>query len=474
MKSEKLFAGAKVRRLRQARSLNLEACARALGVSPSYLSQIETNRRPVSSRVLVDLIALFGVEPSTFDLDDGRRLVADLREASLDMDAEASAAPLGEIRQAVVAAPALARQFLALHRAYRRLEQRMVVLDEALGFDEAVARSALTPWEVVRDYFHYRNNYIDSIDGAAEDLAAAVGIGSGESPERLLEAALAARFGVSVDRDERGAGVLRAFDAPGLRVRIDATQPEASRAFQLAYQLAMLSFGPLIEAELAQSGLPAGTAREIGRIGLTNYAAGALLLPYGAFRAAAREMRHDLERLRLRFGASFEQICHRLSNLQRPGQAGTPFYFVRLDMAGNITKRHSATRLQFARFGGACPLWNVHEAFARPEEILVQIAETPDGVRHLCVAIGVVKRGGAYDQPVRRYALGLGCEIHNAGDLVYSDGLDLAARPARIGISCRICERGACTQRAFPPLDKALIAPADLREIVPYRLVERA
>jgi predicted transcriptional regulator len=184
-------------------------------------------------------------------------------------------------------------------------------------------------------------------------------------------------------------------------------------------------------------------------------------------------MRHDLERLKLRFQASLEQICHRLSNLQRPGQRGTPFYFVRVDMAGNITKRHSATRLQFARFGGACPLWNVHEAFARPDEILIQIAETPDGVRHLCIAVGVVKRGGAFDQPVRRYALGLGCEIQYARDLVYSDGLDLTARPARIGISCRICERGDCPQRAFPALDRDLQAPEDVREIVPYRLVVR-
>jgi predicted transcriptional regulator len=253
-------------------------------------------------------------------------------------------------------------------------------------------------------------------------------------------------------------------------VTLDATQPPSTRAFQLAYQAASLHFADLVEAELARSGLEGAEARDVCRVGLINYAAGALLLPYGKFLNAAQAFRHDLERLELRFQASREQVCHRLSTLQRPGHRGTPFYFLRMDLAGNITKRHSATRLQFARFGGACPLWNVHESFARPEQMLVQLAETPDGVRYLCVATSIIKRSGAFNQPARKYALALGCEVEHAAQVVYADGVDLAGPADPVGISCRICERTDCRQRAFPPLDRSIQVPADVREIVPYRM----
>jgi len=149
-------------------------------------------------------------------------------------------------------------------------------------------------------------------------------------------------------------------------------------------------------------------------------------MPYTAFLAAARETRHDLEMLARRFGASIEQVAHRLSTLQRPGAKGVPFFFVRVDQAGTITKRHSATRLQFARFGGACPLWNVHSAFETPGRFLRQLAETPDGVRYISIARDVSKAGGQFGAPTRRFAIALGCEVTHAGDIVYADGLDVS------------------------------------------------
>jgi XRE family transcriptional regulator, fatty acid utilization regulator len=466
---EKLFIGPKVRRLRQEKAWKLDACAARLGVSPSYLSQIETNQRPVTERVLMGLMQIFETDATAFEAGDDKRLVADLREASLDAALGQAPAPLAEVRNAAITTPNLARQFLALHRAYRRLELRLAALDEAIALDEASAISALLPYEEVRDYFHYKDNYVHSLDAAAEALDQELGV-TDEAPETRFERRLAQRHGVTVRRLQDSAGVLRRYDPAAGTVELDGSQPASSRAFQLAYQIAALEFGTLIEAELADAGLKSGAARDVCRVGLTNYAAGALLLPYSRFLAAAQAERHDLERLQLRFQASLEQVCHRLSNLQRPGQRGTPFYFVRLDQAGNITKRHSATPLQFARFGGACPLWNVHDAFSRPGEFLTQLIETPDGARHVCVAVSVVKRSGSYDQPPRKYALGLGCEARHAGALVYADGLDLGGRAARVGVSCRICERTDCRQRAFPALDRSLNVPADVREVVPYRL----
>ncbi|HSX56434.1 MAG TPA: short-chain fatty acyl-CoA regulator family protein, partial [Sphingomonas sp.] len=216
------------------------------------------------------------------------------------------------------------------------------------------------------------------------------------------------------------------------------------------------------------SGLASPAARELLSLGLANYAAGALLMPYSAFRAAAREVRHDIDRLRQRFGVSFEQACHRLSTLQRPGAAGLPFFFCRVDMAGNITKRHSATRLQFAALGGACPLWIVHEAVAIPDRILVQLAETPDGARYVSMAKGLVKPSASYARPPRRYAVALGCEEVHAPDFVYADGLRTGGIATPIGTSCRICPRTDCDQRAFPPAASEIRIDPDVRAPVPY------
>ncbi|MDP5349174.1 MAG: short-chain fatty acyl-CoA regulator family protein, partial [Paracoccaceae bacterium] len=208
------------------------------------------------------------------------------------------------------------------------------------------------------------------------------------------------------------------------------------------------------------------------KIGLANFFAGAALMPYCAFQAAAHETRHDLELLAHRFGASIEQVAHRLSTLQRPGAKGIPFFFVRVDQAGTITKRHSATRLQFARFGGACPLWNVHRAFETPGRFLRQLAETPDGVRYISLARDVSKPGGSFGAPTRRFAIALGCEVRHAADLVYADDMDLANPRAfePIGISCRICERKDCHQRSVPPLERRLSINSDERGVLPYRV----
>lgn len=274
---------------------------------------------------------------------------------------------------------------------------------------------------------------------------------------------------ITVTLDPREEAPLARFD--GATLTLNAAAPAETRHFLVAHRLAATAFAREIEAIAAAADLPGEEARRLLAIGLANYAAGAILMPYAAFRAAARELRHDIDRLTRRFGVSFEQACHRLSTLQRPGAEGVAFYFCRVDMAGNITKRHSATRLQFARFGGACPLWHVHEAVAIPDRILVQHAETPDGVRYVSMAKGLVKPSGSFDRLARRYAVVLGCEAIHAADFVYADAVDRAGAATPIGISCRLCPRPDCDQRAFPPSDRAIAVDPDVRRVVPYRVV---
>jgi predicted transcriptional regulator/transcriptional regulator with XRE-family HTH domain len=469
---QKLYIGPRIRRLREGRGWKLEPCAQRLGLSTSYLSQIEGNQRPVTARVLISMMKVFEVDAAALDADDDQRLMADLREATAEAPEDGAVPSLAELKQVATNAPNFARAYLDLHRAHRRIDERLKTTDAAVALDETVAASALLPYEEVRDFFHYKNNYIDPLDVAAEALSGDCDIGSAAPLEPALEAYLR-RLGITVSRTA-GGDVMRRFDPVARTLALNAAQPAETRAFQMACIIVREALGDAIEAELAAAGLRSASAAEICRISLTNYAAGALLLPYGAFRAAAQDLRHDIDQLALRFQTSFEQVCHRLSNLQRPGARGVPFYFVRVDLAGNITKRHSATRFQFARFGGTCPLWNVHDAFGHDGRILAQVAEMPDGLRYLCLARSVLKRSGSYAVPDRRYALGLGCEVQYAEALVYSDGMDLAGRAARIGVSCRICERDDCAQRAFPPVDRGFTVPRFERSIVPFNLTPAA
>ena len=466
---QKVFVGPRVRALREARGWKLEACATRLGISVSYLSQIEANQRPVSSRVLIALVETFDVAAEALDADNDQRLLADLREAVAEASAGAPPIPLSELRQVAQQSPGFAHRYLQLHHAYRRMDERLKLTEEAVALDEAVAASALLPYEEVRDYFHYCDNYVHALDMAAEALSPRCIGQNGESLERALENYLQQSLGIVVERRFAG-DLLRRLDPATRVLTLNSAQPIESRCFQMAYQIVAEDLGAIIEAELAAAGLRSPAAEAIGRISLTNYAAGALLLPYEAFRAQAMATRHDVDRLALQFQTSFEQTCHRLSTLQRPGSRGVPFYFLRVDRAGNITKRHSATRFQFARFGGTCPLWNIHEALDGAGQTLIQLAEMPDGERYLCLAWGIEKRSGSHLEPGRRYALGLGCDVQHASALVYADGLDMKARATPIGVSCRICERENCRQRAFPPIDRALAVPGAERSIVPFTL----
>ena len=468
MATQKLYAGVKLRETRNRLGLTQKAFAAKLGVSLPYLNQMENNNRPVSTGVVLALAQEFGFDVTELSTGDAERMVSDMREALADPVFDADAPPLADLRLAASNAPALARAFLNLHRAYCQAHERLASLDEALGREDA--RVQASPWEEVRDFFHYCDNYIDAVDHAAERFAA-TNIGQDADPMDTARAALT-KLGITIHRS-RDAD-LRGYDPDTQILTLSGSVALSTQRFQLLHQVALLTQGKLLDATLDLARFQSEAARAIARIGLANYFAGAALMPYRRFLEAAQQDRHDLERLADRFGASIEQVAHRLSTLQRPGAKGIPFFFVRVDQAGTITKRHSATRLQFARFGGACPLWNVHRAFETPGQFLRQLAETPDGVRYLSLAYDVSKPAGAWDAPVRRFAIGLGCEVQHAAQIVYADNLDLSRDAAfePIGISCRICERKTCHQRSVPPLERRLTIDPNRRALLPYEIAE--
>ncbi|WP_375697760.1 short-chain fatty acyl-CoA regulator family protein [Pseudophaeobacter sp. TrK17] len=461
MATQKLYAGAKLREMRTRLELTQKGFAAKLGVSLPYLNQMENNNRPVSTTVVLALAQEFGLDVTELSTGDSERLVSDMREAIADPVFADEPPPLADLRLTASNAPALARAFLSLHRAYRQTHERLASLDEALGREDS--RIQASPWEEVRDFFHYCDNYIDAMDRAAERFA-------GSADVRLAATTALENAGITISITDMDG--LRGYDPSTRTLRLSNRSSPPTQVFQLLLQVALLSQESLLEATLDFARFQSDEARAIAKIGLANYFAGAALMPYGRFLAAAQEDRHDLERLTTRFGASIEQVAHRLSTLQRPGAKGIPFFFVRVDQAGTITKRHSATRLQFARFGGACPLWNVHRAFETPGRFLRQLAETPDGVRYISLARDVSKSGGSFGSPVRRYAISLGCEVRHAQALVYADNLEMSHASAYepIGISCRICERKTCHQRSVPPLERRLSINNDERGILPYEV----
>jgi predicted transcriptional regulator/transcriptional regulator with XRE-family HTH domain len=462
----RLFVGQKVRQLRLDNRMDQKAMAELLGISVSYLSQLENDDRPLTAKVKAALASAFPLDWSSFDERQEEQLLGAFNWA-LNDPAIASPPDPERAERLHLQFPDFAARYVDLHHALRQTQERLAMMEEAIAGDAAPAARA--PWEMVRDWFHQAGNYVHELDVAAEDLYDELGLSGGNNGARLASA-LKERHNCRSRLSETDASTMRGYDTQSNVLTVSAALPAASRSFQLANQLMQFELGDEMRRIISEAQMGDPVADQILLIGLANYAAGALLMPYGAFRQSARDLRHDIDPLARLYGVSFEQACHRLSTLQRSGQRGIPFFFCRIDMAGNITKRHSATRMQFARFGGACPLWGVHEAVAIPDRIVVQLAEMPDGVRYVSMAKGLVKQSGSYARPARRYAIALGCEIDHASNFIYADGLHLkdeaAAMP--IGMSCRLCPREGCDQRAFPPMDRAIHIDLDHRGITPY------
>ncbi|GGK28895.1 DNA-binding protein [Pilimelia terevasa] len=458
----RVYAHAKLRRLRREHGLSQVELARRLDISTSYLNQIEHNQRPLTAAVLLRLSDVLGVEPEHFSDADTERLGTDLRTALSD---EATGEHLGaeEITELVRDHPAAARALVALHHRYRDAAERVAALAGPSPHD------LTEPHDDVRDFFYGHHNYFDPLDCAAEQRAADLDLAPGRAAGSLTRH-LDEVYGVRVVTTAARPGTdVRRYDADSAVLYLSGTLSESQRAFQLATQLAVLAHADLVAALAADPTLsPAAAA--LARIGLASYYAGALLMPYAAFHTAAEELRYDIALLSLRFGVGFETVCHRLSTLQRGRRRGVPFSFLRVDRAGNISKRQSASDFHFSRLGGTCPLWTVYEAFAAPGRILTQVAEMPDGKRYFWIARTVTRGGHGHHHPRSTFAVALGCELRHAHRLVYSEGvaLDDARAATPIGLGCRICERRDCAQRARPPAGGHLAIDPHRRTAVPY------
>ncbi len=461
-----------MRQLRSERGFSQAALAQMLEISPSYLNQIEHDVRPLTVAVLLRITEVFGVDATFFASQDDTRLVAELREVTFDRDLDVDIAP-AEVAEMVSAHPAIARAMVNLHRRYRITTAQLAAATEDRFNDGSGSGSITMPHEEVRDYFYQRQNYLHELDSAAEDLTTRMrmhrGDLAGELSRRLTEV-----HGVHIIRRiDLGDKVLHRYHPQTKTLEISNHLSSGQQMFKMAAELAYLEVGDLIESMVTEGKFTSDESRILARLGLANYFAAAAILPYRQFHDVSENFRYDIERLSAFYQVSYETICHRLSTMQRPSMRGVPFSFVRVDKAGNMSKRQSATGFHFSSSGGTCPLWNVYETFTNPGKILVQIAQMPDGRNYMWVARTVERRASRYGQPGKTFAIGLGCEVRQANRLIYSEGLDLSSdRATPIGAGCRVCERDNCPQRAFPALGRSLDIDEHRSTVSPYLVRE--
>lgn len=467
----KTFMGVRLKRLREERGLTQVALARALELSPSYLNQLEKNQRPLTVPILLKINAVFGIDVQVFSEDEEARVISDLRDVLSDPGLDEKIT-LSEIRELAANMPSVGRAIVKQHQRLRQASERADALATRLGVGtEEHVPAQLMPYEQVRDYFYAHHNYFPSLDEAAERIFASAQLVVGDCAtglRRYFKEHLGIQIVVDMPSDSHT--LQRSFDPASRTLRLSSTLSPGQIAFEMATQLAYLKMGDEIDALAHDAAAGSEETYRLARIGLANHFAGALIMPYGLFFETAERLRYDIELLRQRFGVGFETICHRLSTLQRPDARGVPFFFVRVDRAGNISKRQSATAFHFSRVGGSCPLWNVYEAFATPGRILTQLASMPDGRTYLWVARTVSRAQAGYGAPSKTFAIGLGCDLSHAHRLVYAKGLDLKDQSAAIpiGAGCKVCERPDCPQRAFPAIGRRSTINENQRRFTSY------
>ena len=461
MAPSRLYVGPTLRRLRRDRGLTQADMASDLEISPSYVALLERNHRPLTAELLLRLAQAYALDITALAAGDGEGETARLQSLLKDPIFTDIDLPAMETADLVTNFPGVAEAIARLYTAYQ--EGQLALADQ--GVEARMTRGLVaddTPDPVAesRRFLGARNNNFAILDDAGERLAQAV------AQHDSLAAYFKARHGLEVRRlpPEVMVGSARRLDWHHKAVLLDDEMDTASQRFQLAQQLAYLEMAGLIDAVIAETRFATESGERLTRRALAGYAAAAILLPYTAFARAVEQRRYDVEALARQFGASFEQIAHRLTTLQKPGEARVPFFFIRVDEAGNVSKRLDGAGFPFARHGGGCPLWNVHRAFRTPRELITQWLELPDGQRFFSIARTVTAGGGGFGRPRVDRAIALGCSAEHAGRLIYTQD-DVALSPEKatpIGVTCRLCQRAECTARSAPPIGRQIL-PDDIR-----------
>lgn len=457
MTERKIFAGPRIRRIRNSKGLTQTAMAEGLGISPSYLNLIERNQRPLTVQLILKLASAYDVEPEALQVEAAGSIAA-LREVFADPLLAGELPGDQELVEIVDAAPNVSAAVIKLYRAYREQAGRLSDLSDLLAREGHATSlsSARLPIDEVRETFEQRPNYFAALEEEAEAFTRL--IQPGDDLFATLKEWLRREHGIVVK-------VLPVATMPNWRRRYDR---HSQRLFiserlspfdqlrEVAMEACLIRCQVAIAAEVKALKLSSDEARRLARFEFGRYAAHALMMPYAAFLAAAQRSHYDIDVLRSRFSVSFEQAANRLTMLQKPGASGVPFFMLEADNAGNRFRRAGAQGFPQARFGGACPKLAVHAAFAQPGQILVEAVEMPDGAAFLTLARTLEGPQGAFSERPRRTAVLIGCDIGFKDEIVYAAALPAAEQATPVGPACRLCERAGCLSRIEPPITRPL------------------
>lgn len=452
-KDRPVYMGPRLRRLRRELGLTQADMANDLEISASYVALLERNQRPLTADMLLRLARTYKLDMAEVAGDGGAEQAARLQAVLKDpmfADIDLPQLATGDV---AVNYPGITEALLRLYTSYR--EEHLALADR--GADAEPQEDGADPVAEARRFIAARRNSFPLLDDAAEKLAAEV------EAEGGLPGWLKARHNLRVRRlpSDVMAGSMRRLDRHRDAVLLDDALDGASSAFQLALQIAYLEMRKAFDALLKDGQFASESGRRLARRALASYGAAAILMPYTGFAKAVEAKRYDVEALARQFGVSFEQAAHRLTTLQKPGQERVPFFFLRVDPAGNVSKRLDGAGFPFARHGGSCPLWSVHRVFETPREVVTQWLELPDGQRFFSIARTVTAGGGNWGAARVERAIALCCAADHAHRLVYTQDVP-PVDPTPIGVTCRLCHRSQCLARSAPPIGRDML-PDDYR-----------
>lgn len=422
------------------------ALAAALDISPSYLNLIERNQRPLSAGLMLRLADRFDFDPRALGADEPGGGMEGMRRRLSDAMFSDLAIDRTEIEEWLAAAPRGAEAFA---RAFDRVAQN----GDGLSSEEA-APIALVRREIER----WRNHFAD-LDTQAEALADELRLSSGDLYGAIAERLrVKHQFAIRILPADVMPDRVRRLDLHARQLQISEMLDGPSRCFQLAYLLGDLEAKKEIGALVTGAGFTDRTTDRLFRRHLTGYFAAALMMPYARFLRACESSGYDLLLLQRRFNAGFEQVAHRLTTLQRVGARGLPFFMLRIDRAGQSSKRYAgASASLLVEAEGRCPLWDIHAAFGRPGEIVRQLVVLPDGDRWFTMARTVAAQGAALQGGNATFTVALGLKAEFAAPLLAARGLDMAGGEAQpVGPGCSACVRDLCAQRSAPPRGRTL------------------
>ena len=464
--------GVVVRRLRRGQSLTQRDLAKKLDISVAYINLIENNRRSITVPILLKVAKLFNIELSELTNDYNKQLNSDLMDIFSDNIFEEHELKNNDIKDFCVNSPIVGDAVRTLYDKYTQnkkdlgeLADQMISVKQEISDTVGSERSSA---DFISDILQSNNNYFSDIEEIAEKEAELINFEHGNRLMSMLQY-LKEKFSIKIDFEEENLknNFVKKFIVNKKLLKISNALSRESKEFLIAHQIGLIAAKDGIESKLKKEGVNDANTLALGKTVLANYFASCLLMPYEKFLSSAIKYRYDIDILANKFETSFEQICHRLTTLQKPSNKGIPFHFMRVDIAGNVSKRFSLSGLKIPRYSVACPRWNVYSAFLNPGKIKVQLSKMLDGKTFVCLARTVSKRIGDYRSPETFFSIGLGFDVSYSKDCIYADNLD-DKYSVPTGLSCRTCERENCRQRAFPPIHKNLKFNENVRGLSGY------